>query len=120
FGDKVILSNLSVCVNEGETFVILGPSGCGKSVTLRIVTGLMQADSGTLSIDGKNMAELSKSQKSVVFRSMGMLFQNAALFDSMSVYENVAYGLRQIGTFKENEIRDTVLKNLSMVGLTSI
>jgi len=120
FGDKMILSNLSLSVNEGETFVILGPSGCGKSVTLRILTGLMQADSGTLSIDGKNMAELSKSQKSVVFRSMGMLFQNAALFDSMSVYENVAYGLRQIGTLKENEIRDTVLKNLSMVGLTSI
>jgi phospholipid/cholesterol/gamma-HCH transport system ATP-binding protein len=120
FGEKAILTNLNLSVHEGETFVILGPSGCGKSVTLRILTGLMEADSGSLTIDGKNMAELTSDQKSLVFRSMGMLFQNAALFDSMTVYENVAYGLRQIGSFKEPEIKDLVLKNLSMVGLNGI
>ena len=91
FGEKVVLRDLSLEVSEGETLVILGRSGCGKSVLLRILLGLEPLDRGEVYIRGKNLSELRKVEKIAFLKQMGMLFQSGALFDSLSVGENVAF-----------------------------
>jgi phospholipid/cholesterol/gamma-HCH transport system ATP-binding protein len=117
FGDKHVLQGINFKIFEGETFVVLGPSGCGKSVTLKIMTGLLTPDAGQCMVQHENITECSEAKLNEIRKNMGMLFQNAALFDSLTVGENVAFSLRQDATFSEAEVQDRIRSNLARVGL---
>jgi phospholipid/cholesterol/gamma-HCH transport system ATP-binding protein len=113
---QTILHDINLEFNEGETFVIMGPSGCGKSTLLRLIMGLIRPTSGWVEIDDFSTATLSARDWHQIRYKMGMVFQSAALFDSMTVFDNVAFGLRRRGE-KEENIRNRVLNTLSIVGL---
>jgi phospholipid/cholesterol/gamma-HCH transport system ATP-binding protein len=118
YGKLQVLTGLNLEVMEGETVVILGRSGVGKSVLLRQILGIENPDKGYIEVSGKRISTMNQRQRYEIAKSMGMLFQGAALFDSMSVGENVAFYLRQHEPkLKENEIRDRVAHALQMVGL---
>src|SRR5690606_28092001 len=95
FGRKVIYSGLEFMIHRGETVTILGPSGSGKSVMLKMLIGLLEPDSGAILLDGLDVTKMSERELFDVRRRVAYLFQGAALFDSLSVGENVAYGLRE-------------------------
>lgn len=116
-GGQEILRGFSLKVYEGETLVLLGRSGGGKSVFLRHLIGLMQPVSGTVTVDNRNVSSLQERELTDVRRSMGMLFQNGALFDSMTVADNVAFPLRERGERDEALIGGKVAEALRMVDL---
>jgi len=116
-GGQEILRGFSLKVYEGETLVLLGRSGGGKSVFLRHLIGLMQPVSGTVTVDDRNISSLKERELADVRRSMGMLFQNGALFDSMTVADNVAFPLRERGETDEGLITGKVSEALQMVDL---
>ncbi|MEY3481123.1 MAG: hypothetical protein RIQ71_1898 [Verrucomicrobiota bacterium] len=116
-GGQEILRGFSLKVYEGETLVLLGRSGGGKSVFLRHLIGLMKPVSGTILYEGKDIAALKEREFAPVRRSMGMLFQNGALFDSMNVGDNVAFPLREHGVTDEALVRGKVEEALDMVDL---
>ena len=116
-GGQEILRGFSLKVYEGETLVLLGRSGGGKSVFLRHLIGLMKPVSGTILYEGRNIADLQERELAPVRRSMGMLFQNGALFDSMNVGDNVAFPLREHGATDETLIARKVGEALDMVDL---
>jgi len=116
-GGQEILRGFSLKVYEGETLVLLGRSGGGKSVFLRHLIGLMQPVSGTITVDGQNVSALKERDLAKVRRCMGMLFQNGALFDSMTVADNVAFPLRERGETNEDLIAQKVDRSLQMVNL---
>lgn len=116
FGDKHVLKGLNLDVCEGENFVIIGPSGCGKSVTIKLISGLLTADAGKICYYNQDISQLNHRQLAKIRRKIGMLFQNAALFDSLSVGENVAFGLRR-QKISEEEIQERVKEALASVGL---
>ncbi len=120
FGMKQILRGFSLEVHEGETLSIIGASGAGKSVTLKHLVGLIQPDSGGVWVDGQNIAELEGDDLSELRRNVGYVFQFAALFDSMTIAENVAMGLRRIPDMYEEEIRARVRECLSLVDLEGV
>lgn len=120
FGDKHVLQGLNLDIFPGETFVILGPSGCGKSVTLKIVTGLLSPDAGQVFVNGKQLTQMDQREINELSKDYGMLFQNSALFDSLTVGENVGFGLKQHTDKSEEEIREISEKMLEMVGLPNI
>ncbi len=93
FGDKVVLDGLDLDVGVGESVVVIGGSGTGKSVLLKCILGLLHPEDGSIEIDGEEMVGLNGQERDRVLRKFGMLFQNAALFDSLPVWENVAFGL---------------------------
>ena len=97
FGDKVVYRDLNLDVEKGEALTIIGGSGQGKSVMIKMLIGLLTVDSGTIHFDGRRIDDLPEKEMANVRRRVQMLFQGAALFDSMSVFDNVAYGLREIG-----------------------
>ncbi len=113
---QIILRDINLEFKKGETFVIMGPSGCGKSTLLRLIMGLVQPTVGWIEIDGTNTGILSKKDWQTIRRKMGMVFQSAALFDSMTVYDNVAFGLRR-DEMAEPLIENRVYEVLSIVGL---
>jgi phospholipid/cholesterol/gamma-HCH transport system ATP-binding protein len=113
---QIILDNLNLEFREGETFVIMGPSGCGKSTLLRLIMGLIRPTAGWIEIDDISTALLSPREWHQLRYKMGMVFQSSALFDSMTVFDNVAFGLRRRGE-KENAIREKVYETLAIVGL---
>ena len=98
YESRVILNSVNLTINDGETLVILGGSGSGKSTLLRLLIGLQRPTSGQIIVDGTDITTLSEDEFNTVRRKMGMVFQYSALFDSMSVGENVAFGLRQVGS----------------------
>jgi phospholipid/cholesterol/gamma-HCH transport system ATP-binding protein len=117
FGPKVVLDGLDLEVRRGESMVIIGGSGTGKSVLLKNVLGLLTPERGSITVDGMEIVGMGWSERESVLRKFGMLFQNAALFDSLSVWENVAFGLiegRGMGRAKAKEI---ALSKLANVGL---
>ncbi len=116
-GGQQILRGFSLKVYEGETLVLLGRSGGGKSVFLRHLIGLMQPLSGSILVDGRNIVALKEREMASVRRSMGMLFQNGALFDSMTVGDNVAFPLRERGETNESVVAAKVEGALRMVDL---
>lgn len=118
FGEKVVYRDLNLDVNRGEALTIIGGSGQGKSVMLKMLIGLLSVDSGTIHFDGRRIDDLPEKEMANVRRRVQMLFQGAALFDSMSVYDNVAYGLREIGWKDRVRIRKKVEESLEMVGLS--
>jgi len=122
FGDKVIYDGLDLEVRRGETLTIMGGSGVGKSVMLKMLIGLLRPDAGTIMFDGIELTQLTDRQYGEIRRRIGMLFQGAALFDSLTVGENVAYGLREHESSKMSdvEIRDRVATSLQLVGLPGI
>ncbi len=117
FGPKVVLSNVNLQVEEGESLVVLGGSGTGKTVLLRNIMGLLTPDAGHVAVEGKIIAQLTREELFKVRQSIGMCFQMAALFDSMTVFENVAFGLRRHLEITENEVQTRVEECLSMVGM---
>ena len=117
-GGQEILRGFSLKVYEGETLVLLGRSGGGKSVFLRHLIGLMKPVAGTITYEGMDIAVLEERELAPVRRSMGILFQNGALFDSMNVGDNVAFPLREHGETDEKLIAEKVRKALAMVDLS--
>ncbi|MGN1063306.1 MAG: ABC transporter ATP-binding protein [Alphaproteobacteria bacterium] len=117
FGKKKVLNGLDLDVNKGESLVIIGGSGTGKSVTLKCILGLLEADKGTIEIDGIALKDLSPAERDATNAKIGMLFQGAALFDSLSVWENVAFSLLQNKTVSKSEAHKIALEKLAQVGL---
>lgn len=116
FDDRVILNKLSFKVNRGETRIILGGSGGGKSTIIKIVLGLLKPDSGRVFIDGEDITDYTEAQMMSVRKKIGMVFQEGALFDSLSVYDNVAYRLHEQG-LPEDQVEPEVRRMLRFVNL---
>lgn len=119
FGSKKVLTGVDLDVAKGESVVIIGGSGTGKSVTLKCILGLLRPDAGSIKIDGREVTGLSTSERDQVNRQVGMLFQGGALFDSLPVWENVAFGLLSRKQCGRDEAREIALKKLALVGLKS-
>jgi phospholipid/cholesterol/gamma-HCH transport system ATP-binding protein len=117
FGPKKVLTGFTLDVNEGETVVIIGYSGSGKSVAIKHIVGLLEPDAGTVFVDGLEVPRLRRRELYALRQRIGYVFQFAALFDSMSIGENVAMGLRKQGTHTEEEIRQRVQETLELVDL---
>ncbi|HEY4343500.1 MAG TPA: ATP-binding cassette domain-containing protein [Parvibaculum sp.] len=117
FGPKLVLDNLSLVVPREKSLVVIGGSGTGKSVMLKCVLGILRPDKGEIFVDGKNVLKMSAGEREETLRKFGMLFQGAALFDSLSVWENVTFGLIQGRKMKRKEARDIAYAKLAKVGL---
>ena len=117
FGVKEVLRGLDLDVGAGESVVVIGGSGSGKSVTLKCVLGLLQPEAGSIQVDGEEVVGLGGDSLEQVRRKFGMLFQNAALFDSLPVWENVAFGLTQGQGMGRREARAIAIDRLAAVGL---
>jgi phospholipid/cholesterol/gamma-HCH transport system ATP-binding protein len=117
FGPKKVLQGLSLDVNARESVVVIGGSGTGKSVLLKCVLGIVTPDSGSIKIDGEEVIGMNGAQREQVLRKFGMLFQGSALFDSLKVWENVAFGLIEGRGVGRQEAKETALKKLAAVGL---
>jgi phospholipid/cholesterol/gamma-HCH transport system ATP-binding protein len=117
FDSTPVLAGVSLQVPRGETMVVMGGSGSGKTVLLRLIAGLLRPDRGQIRLLGQAIEWLSEEQLLPIRRRIGYVFQGAALFDSLSVFENVAYPLREHTRLGEGEIRDRVAYFLSLVGL---
>ena len=117
FGDRVILDGVSFLAQRGETIAVVGESGTGKSTTLKLILRHLQPDAGRVYIDGQDICGLSFEEALEVRKRMGMVFQGAALFDSLTVYENVAYPLREHTSYDETEIERRVREKLAFVDL---
>lgn len=118
FGDKVVLDSVDLDVMPGESMVIIGGSGSGKSVTLKCILGLLYPDSGSIKIDGKEMVGISQSERKEIMHKFGMLFQGAALFDSLPVWENVAFGLLAQRLHDRADAKEIAMEKLRRVGLS--
>jgi len=120
FGDQRVLDGLDLDIPDGKITAIIGPSGEGKSVLLKHLIGLLQPDSGMVEVDGESILNLRRSELNRIREKFGMLFQNVALFDSMTVFENVAFPLQEKTSFSREEIRSKVVSALEDVGLKNI
>ncbi len=118
FGNRKILDDISLQIEKGETMVIMGGSGCGKSTLLRMIIGALKPDSGEIFINGRDVTRLNEDEMNEVRKKFGMLFQSAALFNSMNVGENVALPLREHTKLNESIISIMVKMKLELVGLT--
>lgn len=119
-GGRKVLDDMSIDVARGEALVIVGGSGAGKSVTLKHLIGLMKPDRGKIMIDGNDIAEMKAVELNTFRRHFGMSFQEGALFDSMSVFENIAFPLRRHTKFTETQIRERVDECLELVHLEGV
>lgn len=117
FKDKQILQGINLSVKQGETLAVIGASGSGKSTLLRLIIGLLKPTSGEIWINGRTITSLDEESLDEIRLNMGMVFQYSALFDSMSVGDNVAFGLRQHTDFTEAKISEIVSEKLAMVDL---
>ncbi len=120
FDSSQVLRGVNLDINDGETIVIAGRSGCGKTVLLKSIIGLIKADEGEISVDGIDVSELDRKGIFELRKRFGMLFQGAALFDSLTVEENVGLALMEHTEYSEDEIRTRVREKLRMVGLEGI
>jgi len=116
YDDRVILDGVSFSVNPGETKIVMGGSGTGKSTILKLVLGLIRPDAGRVLIDGEDVTDYTETEMTAVRQKIGMVFQDGALFDSLSVYENVGFRLFEQGV-PEGEIEDNVRRMLRFVNL---
>lgn len=120
FDSKEVHTGVTLSIEKGENITVLGGSGSGKSVLLKEITGLLKPDSGDVIVEGQNIVHMDERELVNVRKNIGMLFQGSALFDSLTVEENIAYPLRENASFLENEIKEIVAKNLELVGLPGI
>jgi len=119
FGPKHVLNGLSLSVKRGHSMVVIGGSGTGKSVMLKCILGLIHPDQGTITIAGKDVTGMRGATRDEVLSKFGMLFQGAALFDSLPVWENVAFGLIQGKAMKRSQAKEIAIEKLGQVGLGS-
>jgi phospholipid/cholesterol/gamma-HCH transport system ATP-binding protein len=119
FGNKVVLDGLNLDIERGESVVVIGGSGVGKSVTIKCILGLLTPDEGEIEIDGKSVLGMSSAEREAVNRQIGMLFQGGALFDSLNVWENVAFGLIQGEGRDRQAAKEIAMEKLAAVGLGS-
>ncbi len=117
FGPKIVLDGFDIDVMPGESVVIIGGSGSGKSVSLKCILGLLKPEQGSIQVDGTEVTTIGGRERDEILRKFGMLFQGAALFDSMPVWENVAFGLLATKAVKRNEAKAAAIEKLAMVGL---
>ena len=117
FGQQTVLRNINLSIPRGQTVVLLGESGCGKTVLMKSIIGLVKPTMGEVLFDEENLRLLNDRQLSQMRLRFGFVFQNAALFDSMTIGQNVAFPLRQHGKFTTEQVREMVLSRLSEVGL---
>ena len=117
FGRQKVLENVSLDVPRGQTLVVVGESGCGKTVLLKLIIGLIRPTGGEITFDGKVLTDLAEKELTQQRLRFGFLFQGAALFDSLTVYDNVAFGLRAQGQLGESEMGERVRQRLQEVGL---
>jgi phospholipid/cholesterol/gamma-HCH transport system ATP-binding protein len=117
FGSNVVLRDVTLRVPTGETVAVIGESGCGKTVLLKLLVGLIAPTAGTVAFDGQDLTKLSERELISRRLRMGFLFQSSALFDSMTVYDNVAFGLRAQKRFSDKDIDERVHARLAEVGL---
>jgi phospholipid/cholesterol/gamma-HCH transport system ATP-binding protein len=117
FGQKIVLDGVDLDIGNGESVLVIGGSGSGKSVLLKCILGLLQSDEGSIKVDGQEVVGLYGTALEEVRAKFGMLFQNAALFDSLPVWENVAFGLTQGKGMNHEEARVVALEKLAAVGL---
>jgi phospholipid/cholesterol/gamma-HCH transport system ATP-binding protein len=120
FGQKKVLQGVTLQVEPGETLVVIGQSGSGKSVLIKHVIGLLKPDRGKILVDGVEITGLKDEELHKITRRFGMLFQGTALFDSMTVGQNVGFGLERYTDFSPEKIKELVSKNLAKVGLKGI
>ncbi len=121
FDNNSVLQGVSLQINQGETLAIIGPSGCGKSVLLKHIVGLLQPDKGCVCIEGKNIADLNETELYEVRKLFGFLFQGAALFDSMTIEENISLPLIENDyNYSQSELDKIVSEKLELVGLPGI
>lgn len=118
FGPKLVLDGVDLDVKAGQSLVIIGGSGSGKSVTIKCILGLLKPDAGTIHVDGESVIDQSGAARARMLQKFGMLFQGAALFDSLPVWRNVAFGLIQGRGVKPREAREIAIENLRRVGLS--
>jgi phospholipid/cholesterol/gamma-HCH transport system ATP-binding protein len=119
FGAQRVLSNVSFEVHTGETLALIGESGCGKSVLLKLMVGLLTPTEGEVLFEGRSVPRMNEKERTAMRLRVGFLFQGAALFDSLTVYDNVAFGVRAQGGHSEQEVRNRVQARLQEVGLPS-
>ncbi|HTK30428.1 MAG TPA: ABC transporter ATP-binding protein [Candidatus Saccharimonadaceae bacterium] len=119
-GQKQVLDGIDLDIQKGETLVVLGPSGTGKSVLLKHIIGLMQPDSGSIQVDGEEIVGMKEHDLDEMRKRFGMLFQGAALFDSMTVGDNVGLGLREHQRLSDKIVRQRVAERLEWVGLRGV
>jgi phospholipid/cholesterol/gamma-HCH transport system ATP-binding protein len=119
FGSKVVLDGVDLDVDVGESVVIIGGSGTGKSVTLKCILGLLSPDSGAVQVDGESVVGISSKAREAINQKIGMLFQGAALFDSLPVWENVSFGLLAQKKVSRKEAQEIAYAKLAQVGLGS-
>jgi len=120
FGDQVVLDGLDITIPAGQITAVIGPSGEGKSVMLKHMIGLLQPDSGAVEVEGESITAASRARLNSIREKFGMLFQSAALFDSMNVFDNVAFPLREKTRLSKEEIRNRVMSALEDVGLKNV
>ncbi|MDR2192158.1 MAG: ABC transporter ATP-binding protein [Endomicrobium sp.] len=120
FGKKQVLTDVNIDVYDGETLVIIGPSGTGKSILLKNIVGLIKPTAGSIIIDDTEITSAPKKDIREIQRKIGYVFQEAALFDSLTVEDNVAFGLRTLTKLGEDEIKQRVVNCLNMVGLKNV
>ncbi len=120
FNGQSVLCGLNLKVETGESMVVIGGSGAGKSVILKHLIGLMRPDAGVVQVEGVDLATLSEKALNDFRKRFGMLFQGAALFDSLSVWENVGFALKEHSRLSEREIKKKVREKLAMVGLNGV
>ena len=120
FAEKEVLHGVNLEVRQGESMVVIGGSGSGKTVLIKCIIGLIQPDEGEIYVDGQEISSLSEREMNEVRKKFGMLFQGGALFDSLSVWENVGFGLRQHKKLGDAEIRRIATEKLALLGLRNI
>ncbi len=117
FGDKVVLDGIDLDIGTGESVVVIGGSGTGKSVMLKCILGLIAPERGSVKVEGVETVSMATSEREKIMRRIGMLFQGSALFDSLTVWENVAFGLIQARHLPRPEAKEIAMAKLAQVGL---
>lgn len=117
FGRKKVLQGVNLDVKQGESLVVIGGSGSGKSVLIKNILGLMHPDKGSIKIDGEETSHVNGGSRDKLMKKFGMLFQGGALFDSMNVWENIAFGLIQSEKMKKSDAKEIAMAKLTAVGL---
>jgi phospholipid/cholesterol/gamma-HCH transport system ATP-binding protein len=120
FDDNHVLGGVNLAVNKGESMVVIGGSGVGKSVLIKCIIGLIRPDSGSIRVDGQEITSLNGKSLNEVRKKFGMLFQAGALFDSLSVWENVGFGLKQHTDLNDEEIKVIAVEKLRLLGLRNV
>ena len=120
FGQKQVLKGVTLTVNKGENYLLIGRSGAGKTVLLKNILGLLRPDSGTIAIDGVDITQLTKKKLEKIRLQFGLVFQGSALFDFLTIEENVGFYFYQHTKLKKSEIRKKVTETLALVGLEGI